>query len=180
MSFAFFTFIAALQNGESGQKVATGVSNASTAMNHLLLGKKPLVATKPRRAPHPGAIPSPKNKRVSKNNGGDTNNSHLRNTSATHYACPQVRLQFVPLFHCVEITEIYLRTYCMINQCICCTYYYTVSYFHEILFIQRSKFLIFNAVLLCTNRYQLQACCINYFRLRCKSLRKSIFEKIMS
>ena len=91
-----------MQNGESGQKVATGVSNASTAMNHLLLGKKPLVATKPRRAPHPGAIPSPKNKRAaSKNtNGGDTNNSHLRNTSATHYACPQVRLQFVPLFRC--------------------------------------------------------------------------------
>ena len=97
--FAFFPKIAALQNGESGQKVATGVSNASTAMNHLLLGKKPLVATKPRRAPHPGAIPSPKNKRAaSKNtNGGDTNNSHLRNTSATHYACPQVRLQVVPL-----------------------------------------------------------------------------------
>ena len=95
----FLSYTAALQNGESGQKVATGVSNASTAMNHLLLGKKPLVATKPRRAPHPGAIPSPKNKRAaSKNtNGGDTNNSHLRNTSATHYACPQVRLQFVPL-----------------------------------------------------------------------------------
>ena len=97
--FYFLSYTAALQNGESGQKVATGVSNASTAMNHLLLGKKPLVATKPRRAPHPGAIPSPKNKRAaSKNtNGGDTNNSHLRNTSATHYACPQVRLQFVPL-----------------------------------------------------------------------------------
>ena len=80
--------------------MATGVSNASTAMNHLLLGKKPLVATKPRRAPHPGAIPSPKNKRVAKNtnSGGDTNNSHLRNTSATHYACPQVRPQFIPLF----------------------------------------------------------------------------------
>ena len=185
MSFAFFTFIAALQNGESGQKVATGVSNASTAMNHLLLGKKPLVATKPRRAPHPGAIPSPKNKRVSKNNGGDTNNSHLRNTSATHYACPQVRLQFVPfitlcgnyrnllayILHDKPVHLLYLLLHC--NNCSC-------SYFHEILFIQRSKFLIFNAVLLCTNRYQLQACCINYFRLRCKSLRKSIFEKIMS
>ena len=31
--------------------------NASTAMNHLLLGKKPLVNAKPRRGPHPGAIP---------------------------------------------------------------------------------------------------------------------------
>ena len=35
------------------------VSNvpSSSAMNHLLLGKKPLVNAKPRRGPHPGAIP---------------------------------------------------------------------------------------------------------------------------
>ena len=32
-------------------------NNPSTAMNHLLLGKKPLVNSKPRRGPHPGAIP---------------------------------------------------------------------------------------------------------------------------
>ena len=32
-------------------------NNPSTAMNHLLLGKKPLVNAKPRRGPHPGAIP---------------------------------------------------------------------------------------------------------------------------
>ena len=31
--------------------------NPSNAMNHLLLGKKPLVNSKPRRGPHPGAIP---------------------------------------------------------------------------------------------------------------------------
>ena len=87
--------IAGLQNGEHGKKLATGVSNASTAMNHLLLGKKPLVATKPRRGPHPGAIPSPKNKRTTKgdssNNTTSTTHQIQRNSSATHYACPQVR-----------------------------------------------------------------------------------------
>ncbi len=35
-------------------------------MNHLLLGKKPLVTTKPRRPANPGAIPSPKVKRPSR------------------------------------------------------------------------------------------------------------------
>ena len=65
--------------------MATGVSNASTAMNHLLLGKKPLVATKPRRGPHPGAIPSPKNKR-----GPRADLGTQRNASSTQYACPQV------------------------------------------------------------------------------------------
>ena len=80
-------FTAALQNGEPGQKVATGVSNASTAMNHLLLGKKPLVATKPRRGPHPGAIPAPKNKRLPRADLGTQ-----RNSSATQYACPQVNI----------------------------------------------------------------------------------------
>ena len=77
---------AALQNGEPGKKVTTGVSNASTAMNHLLLGKKPLVATKPRRGPHPGAIPSPKNKRA----GPRADSGNQRNSTATQYACPQV------------------------------------------------------------------------------------------
>ena len=90
-----FYLIAGLQNGEHGKKLATGVSNASTAMNHLLLGKKPLVATKPRRGPHPGAIPSPKNKRTTKgdssNNTTSTTHQIQRNSSATHYACPQVR-----------------------------------------------------------------------------------------
>ena len=66
--------------------MTTGVSNASTAMNHLLLGKKPLVATKPRRGPHPGAIPSPKNKRA----GPRADSGNQRNSTATQYACPQV------------------------------------------------------------------------------------------
>ena len=57
-------------------------------MNHLLLGKKPLVATKPRRGPHPGAIPSPKNKRA----GPRTDSGTQRNSTATQYACPQVNL----------------------------------------------------------------------------------------
>ena len=43
---------------------------SSSAMNHLLLGKKPLVNAKPRRGPHPGAIPP--EVRRSTNNG----NSH--------------------------------------------------------------------------------------------------------
>ena len=36
---------------------SASTSNPSAAMNHLLLGKKPLVNSKPRRGPHPGAIP---------------------------------------------------------------------------------------------------------------------------
>ena len=40
--------------GDNDKESKKSMTNASTAMNHLLLGKKPLVATKPRRPPHPG------------------------------------------------------------------------------------------------------------------------------
>ena len=86
----FITFSAAwnkngiLGNENPNQSKNTGVSNASTAMNHLLLGKKPLT-TKPRRPAHPGAIPSPKVKRpVTKEESKKKVAS-----AATHYACPQ-------------------------------------------------------------------------------------------
>ncbi len=36
---------------------------APIAMNHLLLGKKPLVGSKPRRGPPPGAVPPKPNKK---------------------------------------------------------------------------------------------------------------------
>lgn len=68
----------------------TSVTNASTAMNHLLLGKKPLVTSKPRRPVNPGAIPSPKVRRTSSSsssNNKPTLNSTPKN--ATQYACPQ-------------------------------------------------------------------------------------------
>lgn len=35
------------------------------SINHLLLGKKPLVNAKPRRAPHPGAIPEARTRSIS-------------------------------------------------------------------------------------------------------------------
>ncbi len=98
-----------------GQK--SGGQNNPVAMNHLLLGKKPLVTSKPRRGPNPGAIPSPKNKQrvpppsaqhqqqapavnhraqqaqSGLKNGGN-NNSGTETTvstsgAATHYTCPQ-------------------------------------------------------------------------------------------
>jgi len=40
--------------GENNKDPKKSVTSASTAMNHLLLGKKPLVAKKPRRPPPPG------------------------------------------------------------------------------------------------------------------------------
>ena len=40
-----------------GNNQAASNVPSSSAMNHLLLGKKPLVNAKPRRGPHPGAIP---------------------------------------------------------------------------------------------------------------------------
>ena len=79
--------------GDNDEDSKKPVTNASTAMNHLLLGKKPLVATKPRRPPHPGAIPSPKVKRPHLHNNGNSRpmeSAKKSNNSATHYACPQV------------------------------------------------------------------------------------------
>jgi hypothetical protein len=65
-------------------------------MNHLLIGKKPLVNSKPRKGPPPGSIPAPKNRPAfdsgdrhrtpSTSSGGTTSAS----VEATHYACPQV------------------------------------------------------------------------------------------
>ena len=52
-----------IEQGVAGDDNKSRVGNnyasnsASTAMNHLLLGKKPLVNKKPRKGPHPGAIP---------------------------------------------------------------------------------------------------------------------------
>ena len=74
-------------NNSGGKNTGTGVSNASTAMNHLLLGKKPLT-TKPRRPAHPGAIPAPKVKRPSVAKE-ESKKKVSGSGSATHYACPQ-------------------------------------------------------------------------------------------
>lgn len=49
-----------------GNNHASNPVPSSSAMNHLLLGKKPLVNAKPRRGPHPGAIP-PEVRRPMKN-----------------------------------------------------------------------------------------------------------------
>ena len=74
-------------NNSGSKSTGTGVSNASTAMNHLLLGKKPLT-TKPRRPAHPGAIPAPKVKRPSVAKE-ESKKKVSGSGSATHYACPQ-------------------------------------------------------------------------------------------
>ena len=55
----FYLFSSAAWNkngilGENNKDPKKSVTSASTAMNHLLLGKKPLVAKKPRRPPPPG------------------------------------------------------------------------------------------------------------------------------
>ena len=45
-------------NPSSNRSNAAGTSNAApVAMNHLLLGKKPLVGSRPRRGPPPGSVP---------------------------------------------------------------------------------------------------------------------------
>ena len=49
-----------------GNNNSSNTVPSSSAMNHLLLGKKPLVNSKPRRGPHPGAIP-PEFRRPMKN-----------------------------------------------------------------------------------------------------------------
>jgi hypothetical protein len=89
--------IAALnKNGPMGRMEASRRLNGSSGnpitMNQLLLGKKPLIATKPRRAPHPGAIPSPKMKRPSKQAAQKhpPEESQLALVSAIDYSCPQV------------------------------------------------------------------------------------------
>ena len=71
-------------NENNAKNTGGGVTNASTAMNHLLLGKKPLT-TKPRRPAHPGAIPSPKVKRPNVMKEDTTK----KVSKPTHYACPQ-------------------------------------------------------------------------------------------
>ncbi len=45
------------QNRQGQNQASQQIGQTKTAMNHLLLGKKPLVASKPRRGPPPGAIP---------------------------------------------------------------------------------------------------------------------------
>lgn len=83
-------------DGGSGSEHGSGGSSAPVAMNHLLLGKKPLVTSKPRRGPIPGAVPPPA---ASSGMGRmksqpqqplppKTHNAGKVKT--THYSCPQV------------------------------------------------------------------------------------------
>ena len=83
------------------------VHGPPVAMNHLLLGKRPLINSKPRKGPHPGAIPAPKNRVLPPSSTSSTpmtssasERSRTRSTSstgtttstvdATCYTCPQV------------------------------------------------------------------------------------------
>ncbi|TRY74948.1 hypothetical protein TCAL_01264 [Tigriopus californicus] len=69
---------------EGGSVPPTGSNvNTSVAMNHLLLGKKPLVTTKPRRGPIPGSVPAPKAKPIGHTHGPSSK------CQTTQVLCPQ-------------------------------------------------------------------------------------------
>ena len=73
-------------------------SNPSTAMNHLLVGKKPLVNAKPRRGPHPGAIPPEVRK--------SSNNTVSRSSGTKKSSDPLFALEISDHIAYVEETEI--------------------------------------------------------------------------
>ena len=77
-------------------------SSAPVAMNHLLLGKKPLVTSKPRRGPIPGAVPPPaassgmsriKSQPQQPQQPLPPKNHNAGKIKTTHYSCPQVYMQ---------------------------------------------------------------------------------------
>ena len=72
-------------------------SNPSTAMNHLLVGKKPLVNAKPRRGPHPGAIPPEVRK--------SSNTTVSRSSVTKKSSDPSFALELADHIACVEDTE---------------------------------------------------------------------------
>ena len=72
-------------------------SNPSTAMNHLLVGKKPLVNAKPRRGPHPGAIPPEVRK--------SSNNTVIRSSVTKKSSDALFALEISSHIPCVEDAE---------------------------------------------------------------------------
>ena len=95
IAYLFFSFSLAAMNNQmpikegSGYKQQVGNNyashNPSTAMNHLLLGKKPLVNSKPRRGPHPGAIPP----EVRKTSNHSTSRSSVNKTASVPLLIPK-------------------------------------------------------------------------------------------
>ena len=109
-SDAIFYASAALTRQPTAQENGgTRLNGAPVAMNHLLLGKKPLINAKPRKGPHPGAIPTPKNRgsgsvassdrsrtQSTSSSGTTSTSASVTSVDATHYTCPQVFAQTQP------------------------------------------------------------------------------------
>ena len=102
LQYSHGVFLAAMtkDTGITSSRSSSVVSGSSghtpVPLNHLLLGKKPLVASRPRRGPPPGAIPPSKNKSRTPKSSDEpqqrlSTSSNGGKLNPTQIACPQVR-----------------------------------------------------------------------------------------